>query len=805
MLELSTAASTPSNGNGYMRQVLRKDNLIAKRLIVGVVLFSTLLTLLTTSIQLYFDYRQSVEEINENLREIEVSSLPVIINSVWVVDHDQIQTQLESLVKLQGIEYLAILVDGKTRWQTGRQKSVSVIEHRFELEYKRQNILQNIGTLQVLANLDEVYAQLFDRILVILATNALKTFLVAGFIILFFHYLVARHLYRLLESFQKFRPQAVNTPLVLNRRKKSESPLDELDLLALAFNQLQENTRDSYNKLTNEKEKSQITLNSIIDGVIVSDESCLIEFMNPVAEALTGWTNKEAVGQSVSSVFKVLDETSDEEVPDLVKMAVSSGAIQYCRDESLLMSQFAENKAIKGSAAPIIDVDGKILGAVLVFHDVTSSRQLTQQLNWNASHDSLTRLANRREFERRLRLAIPSQANETVSHIILFMDLDQFKIVNDTCGHAAGDDLLRQLTLLLESQIRKSDLLARLGGDEFGVLLHDCSTEKGLQIAEKLRKIVDSYRFVWNEKSFRIGVSIGFVPVHVHDSVKNYIHQADMACYEAKALGRNRIHVFQAEEGAVKEAELEWVNRITEAIDKNQFALHVQPIMYAETLDVHHYEILIRLVSDNNQIIYPNEFIPPAERYGIMSNIDRWVINQTFSWLKTNAAHAPKVAINLSGACLGEAGFCQFVSSHFEDGLVQGEQVCFEITETAAIANMSQALSLINSLKALGCSFALDDFGSGLSSFAYLKSFPVDYLKIDGSFVRDMVDDPIDLAMVQAIHQVGKVMNIATIAEYVENDALVSACQNIGINYLQGYGVGKPVPILSLVFDEQSA
>jgi diguanylate cyclase (GGDEF)-like protein/PAS domain S-box-containing protein len=785
-----------------MRQLFRKDNLIAKRLIVGVVLFSTMLTLLTTSIQLYFDYRRSVEAINEHLHQIEVSSLPTIVNSVWVIDNDQIQTQLESLVKLQGIKHLEIVVGDEVRWQAGNHKNTSVIERSFLLEYKHQNRMTNIGTLRVLANLDEVYAQLRDKILVILITNALKTFLVAGFIILFFHYLVTRHLYRLLEGFQNFRPHVINTQLTFDRHRKPDSLPDELDLLASAFNQLQENTRDSYQKLTNEKEKLHVTLNSIGDGVIVCDESCLVEFLNPVAEALTGWTNRDAVGQLVSTVFKVLHETTRERVPNPIEMAVSSGAVHHLSDHAVLISRSGNETAIEDSAAPIIGTGGKVLGAILVFHDVTSARQLTQELNWNASHDPLTRLPNRREFERRLQLAIPGHENETVSHIILFMDLDQFKVVNDTCGHVAGDNLLRQLTSSLELQIRKSDLLARLGGDEFGVLLHDCAIEKGLQIAEQLRKTVDSFRFTWQEKSFRIGISIGFVPIRENESVNNYIHHADMACYEAKAGGRNRIHVFQAEEGAVKEVELEWVNRITDAIDKNQFELHVQPIVCVESLKVHHHEVLIRLVSDNNKIIYPNEFIPPAERYGIMSNIDRWVISQTFSWLKNHTAHAPKVAINISGASLGDTEFSRFVANHFEDGLVQGHQVCFEITETTAIANMSQALSLISSLKELGCSFALDDFGSGLSSFAYLKRFPVDYLKIDGSFVRDMVDDPVDLAMVQAIHQVGKVMNIETIAEYVENDALVRACQDIGINYLQGYGVGKPVPISSLVFNE---
>jgi diguanylate cyclase (GGDEF)-like protein/PAS domain S-box-containing protein len=785
-----------------MRPLFRKGNLIAKRLIVGVVLFSTLLTLLTTSIQLYFDYHQSIEEINKNLHQIEVSSLPTIVNSVWVIDNDQIKTQLESLVKLQSIEYLEILVGDNIRWKAGIHKNTGVLERSFLLEYKHQDKMQNIGTLRVLADLDEIYTKLFDKMLVILSTNALKTFLVAGFIIFLFHNLVARHLYHLLESFQKFRPQTINTPLTFNRHKKPDSPPDELDLIASAFNQLQETTRDSYQRLTTEKEKSHVTLNSIGDGVIVSDQSRLIEFINPVAEALTGWTNTEAVGQSVSTVFKVLHETTREVVPDPVETALTSGTVHRLSNHSVLINRLGYETAIEDSAAPIVGADGNILGAILVFHDVTSSRKHTQELNWQASHDPLTRLPNRREFEHRLQLAIQIHENETVFHNILFMDLDQFKVVNDTCGHAAGDNLLRQLTSSLESQIRKSDLLARLGGDEFGVLLPDCSIEEGLKIAEQLRQTVDSFRFSWRQKSFRIGVSIGFVSIRGEDTVKNYIHHADMACYEAKARGRNRIHVYQAEEGAVRDAELGWVNRITDAIDKNLFELHVQPIVCVESLKVHHYEILLRLSSSTNKLIYPHEFIPPAERYGIMSNIDQWVINQTFNWLKDQKAHAPKVAINLSGASLGDTELPRIVANHLEDGLVQGHQICFEITETAAITNLSQALSLISSLKELGCSFALDDFGSGLSSLAYLKTFPVDYLKIDGSFVRGMVDDPIDLAMVQAIHQIGKVMNIETIAEYVENDALVTACQDIGINYLQGYGVGKPAPISSLVFNK---
>jgi diguanylate cyclase (GGDEF)-like protein/PAS domain S-box-containing protein len=784
-----------------MRQLFSKDNLIAKRLIVGLVLFSTLLTLITTSIQLYFDYRESVEEIHQNLHEIKVGNLPTIVNSVWVINHEQIQTQLDSLVKLDGIEHLEILVGDDIRWRAGIHNSTGSIVRSFPLERKYQNKIHNIGTLRVIANLDEVYAQLYNKAFIILITNTLKTFLVAGFIILFFHYLVTRHLYRVLESFRNFRPHTNNTLLKFNRRKKAGSSPDELDLLALAFNQLQQETSDSYLKLITEKEKSYITLNSIIDGVIVSDKSCLVEFINPVAETLTGWKNKDAIGQLVSTVFQLLHETTREALLDPVKVAITSGDSSLSNDNAVLISRSGVETAVENSATPIMGADEDILGVILVFNDVTNSRKLTQELNWQAYHDSLTRLPNRLEFERQLQLAIPAPGSQMASHIILFMDLDRFKIVNDTCGHAAGDNLLIQLTSSLKLLIRKNDLLARLGGDEFGVLLHDCSTEKGLQIAEKLRQNVENFRFSWQGKSFLIGVSIGFVPIHENASFQNYIHHADMACYEAKARGRNRIHVFHKEEASAKEAQLDWINRITVAIEKNQFELHVQPIVNVDSLNIHHYEILIRLISDNNKIIYPNEFIPPAEQYGIMSKIDRWVINETFSWLKTHVAHAPVVAINLSGSSLGDSELPQFVTEYFEDGLIKGDQICFEITETAAIANMSQALLLISSLKEIGCSFALDDFGSGLSSFSYLKKFPVDYLKIDGSFVRNMVNDPVDLAMVKAIHQVGMVMDIKTIAEYVENDALVSACQDIGINYLQGYGVGKPVPISSLTFN----
>ncbi len=784
-----------------MKNKSPSHNRIAKKLVLGIILISSLLTVITTSIQLYFDYRQSVNTIHENLSTIELSAVPSIVNDVWVLDNNQIQTQLDSLVRLQDIEYVAIKVAGEIRWQSGTPQDTRMIKRSYPLIYEHKSTINNIGKLEVHAALSAVYIRLIDKVLLILVSNALKTFLVAGFSILFFYYLVTRHLYRLLDSVQNFRLSGVNSPLKLPRSSKPNNKPDELELLVLAFNQLQSEVTKSYQKVFKEKEKSQVTLNSIGDGVIVTDKSGLIESINPVAEHLTGWTNTEAIGQPVNNVFKIIDEVTRETVFSPVELAVARGKTQSF-DKMILINRKGGEAAIEDSAAPIIDTEGNIIGTVLVFHDVTNARQLTEELSWNASHDPLTRLANRREFENQVSQAIEAYLHQHATHILLFLDLDQFKIINDTCGHAAGDALLKQLSSLLETEVRKSDTLARLGGDEFGVLLQECTIEKGTEIAEHLRKTVESFRFKRENKIFRVGVSIGLVEIKKNNTVEDLIRHADLACYQAKAAGKNRIHIYQDKEGQEKEGELLQFNRIMNALEKNQFELFAQPIVFAKSMQVHHYEILIRLRTENGDIILPNEFIASAERYGVMSNIDRWVIRHSFEWLATQKTDNIKIAINLSGASLGDTQLPQFIAQLFNETQISSHQISFEITETTAIANMAQALKLITDLKKLGCIFALDDFGSGLSSFSYLKIFPVSYLKIDGTFVRDIIKNPVDYAMVQAIHQIGQVMHIETIAEYVESDELITACQKMGINFLQGYGIAQPAPISTLVFSD---
>ncbi len=432
--------------------------------------------------------------------------------------------------------------------------------------------------------------------------------------------------------------------------------------------------------------------------------------------------------------------------------------------------------------------------------------EATAKLSYQASHDMLTGLVNRREFEFRLERALGSAKNHGRTHVLCYLDLDQFKIVNDTCGHSGGDELLRQLTLLLHAKVRERDTLARLGGDEFGVLLENCSLETARDIAELLRQLVQDYRFVWNNKSFAVGVSSGLVVLNEEsESVASVLSAADAACYAAKDRGRNCIHIYEPADSELlrRREEMQWVTRITRALEENRFVLYAQTIqpLGVQSESGMHFEILIRMLDENKvEMILPMAFIPAAERYNMMKNIDRWVISNAFIFLSDMILSSPAGAINtysinLSGASLSDESFLDFIKLQFDQQKVSPHNICFEITETAAILNLSVATEFMSELKKIGCRFSLDDFGSGLSSFSYLKNLPVDYLKIDGTFVKDMAEDPIDYAMVQSIHNIGHVMGLKTIAEFVENITVLNMLKDIGVDYAQGHWIGAPTPI----------
>jgi len=435
--------------------------------------------------------------------------------------------------------------------------------------------------------------------------------------------------------------------------------------------------------------------------------------------------------------------------------------------------------------------------------------EATLQLSYQANFDALTGLVNRHEFERRLDLLLSSAHEDDAHHVFCYMDLDQFKVVNDTCGHSAGDGLLQQISLILSQRVREKDTLARLGGDEFGLLLEHCSIEDAERMAEDLLEMVQDFRYMYQDKIFNIGVSIGMVAITREiESASRVMSAADAACYAAKDNGRNRVHLYRAQddEMAKRHGEMEWVGRLTRAMEEERFHLYCQPITALKGCDDkrRYFEILLRKIDVKGRIYLPMAFIPAAERYLLMGSVDRWVVRNTFAAYRQLMDNAGGVTdcvftVNLSGVSLSDKTLLGFIREQFTIYAVPPEAICFEITETSAIVHMSNTLHLMSALKAIGCRFMLDDFGSGMSSFAYLKNLPVDFLKIDGTFVRDIATNPVDLAMVQSIHSIAKAMKIKTIAEFVETAAVVPILESIGVEYAQGHYIGREVPIAGVV------
>ncbi len=588
-----------------------------------------------------------------------------------------------------------------------------------------------------------------------------------------------------------------------NQQRFDETRADEFGYLAQFINRaldaIMKHQRDieiSHDALFEEKERAEVTLHSIMDAVITTDAEGRVQYMNPATERLTGWTEERARDTALVKVIRLLDEESGERLKNPIEACLQENRVVDILGHAILVRLDGETVAIEASAAPMRNRKGEVIGAVMVIQDVSQARRLTRQLSYQASHDALTGLYNRRMFEDHLQASLLTVHEENRQHALCYIDLDQFKIVNDTCGHMAGDELLRQLAGLLHSAIREGDVLARLGGDEFGVLLENCPLAQAKAIADKIRQQVKNFRFIWQDKTFEIGASIGVVGITLDNlDIATIMSAADVACYTAKDMGRNRVHIYEASDSLLVErhGQMHWANRLVQALDENRLVLFQQPIV---GLNGHsheeHSEILLRLRDEDGEIVRPDTFIPSAERYNLMARIDRWVIHQVFSLLEYNELNQQEVTINLSGVSLVEDELLRFILKTARDHKINLEQICFEITETAAISHLGKACHFMQQLKKQGCRFALDDFGSGLSSFGYLKNLPVDYLKIDGSFVKDISIDPIDKAMVESINRLGHVMGIRTVAEWVENEDILKIIKEIGVDYAQGYHLGTP-------------
>ncbi|KXO07151.1 diguanylate cyclase/phosphodiesterase (GGDEF & EAL domains) with PAS/PAC sensor(s) [Moritella sp. JT01] len=534
-----------------------------------------------------------------------------------------------------------------------------------------------------------------------------------------------------------------------------------------------------------------------LDGIMITNTKGVIEYVNPRFTQITGYSSKESVGEKAN--FFRSRETTNATYKELWNR-ISSG--NEWSEEVHNQRKNGELYWAKVTIIPMTNANDEITHFIGIQVDITESRIIAKQIAYQAKHDMLTGLINRYEFEHQLTDAVCSAQGSQLTHVLFFLDLDQFKIINDTCGHAAGDELLRQVAGLIDDNLKPNDILARLGGDEFAILMRNCQLTEAVFAANEILEKVKKFQFIWKKSCFSIGVSIGVAEISRNSgNTSEVLIHADLACYAAKDLGRNRVHTYHHNDELLttRDGEFRWVNEIKEALNEDRFELYAQPIVaLSDPEHKHVFEVLLRMQAKDGKIIAPGIFLPIAERYNLSQPIDRWVFDHTLDWMREHSQQLDifdHISINLSGTSLGDDDLLQHIMRNITQAGLTPQQFMFEITETAAISNLANATVFINTLSEFGCQFALDDFGSGLSSFAYLKNLPVNTLKIDGIFIKDILTNPIDAAMVKSINEIGHLMKLKTVAEFVENDAIKQKVEAIGIDFAQGYGIGEPQPI----------
>jgi diguanylate cyclase (GGDEF)-like protein/PAS domain S-box-containing protein len=548
-----------------------------------------------------------------------------------------------------------------------------------------------------------------------------------------------------------------------------------------------------------------IAMQSLGEAIVTTDADGRLVYLNPAAEKLLGVENREVAGRPLEEVIGLVDQNDRKLLAEPVHDAVTGGANSHAlsRRAVLIGKASGEERAIELAVSPLRDVAGELVGAVILLHDVTELRGLHRQMSYQATHDALTGLVNRREFEHRLDEAAETARRGEATHMLCYLDLDRFKIVNDTSGHLAGDSMLREVAKLLREAVRDSDTVARLGGDEFGMLMVGCPLDKARQIADDVCRSIAGYRFVWHDRVFNIGVSIGLIEIgREAGSVEQLLAAADSACYVAKKEGAGRVSVYSARDEALARStgEIQWLQRLQVALKEERFTLYYQPIVAAHGNDDEgpSMEVLLRMLDEDGNEIPPGDFVAAAERYRLMASVDRWVVQTTLGAMARNAfqiARERSVAINISGQTLSDPLFLEFVVETLDQTGVHPDQVCFEIAESAVVGNLEQARRFVGVLHGMGCKFTIDDFGSGVGSFSSLKSLPLDYLKLDGSFMRNLARDSVSQTMVTAMIKLARTLNFKIIAEQVEDSAALEAARKIGVDYIQGFVIARPAKL----------
>ncbi len=545
------------------------------------------------------------------------------------------------------------------------------------------------------------------------------------------------------------------------------------------------------------QELAAFTLEAIGEGVIRTSASGTVEYLNPAAEKLTGWSADDALGRDISEVYNVYSEATRRPRRNAVELCLAERRLQVPPGLANLRTKDGDELTIRDTISPILGEDGELLGAVLVFRDLTRVRSLEREMAYITSHDPLTGLLNRQDFEIYLEAALEQVRQRGIQHALLYLDLVELKLVNDCYGHVAGDELLRQIAQLLRAEVGEAVILGRVGGGDFSLLLENHNAEEAAAFARNLQRSFSSFRFAWGGQHLEIAFNIGLVAIgSANASVQHVLKAADSASYRARQRGRNKVHVFDESDGLdERHGRLHWVQRVRRALAEDRFVLYHQKISALQPNGAGLHEILLRLVGDRGEALAPGLFIPIAEAYDLAPLIDRWVLRRSFQLLAGGALGGDKVSINLSGQSLGDETFLDDVLAYLKASRVDTARIYFEITETNAVAHLGRALRFIGALKEQGCRFILDDFGSGFSSFSYLRNLPVELLKIDGELVRDMAGDPVLKTMVRSIHEISHSIGLKTIAEWVEDEATLEALRELGVDYGQGFLLHRPAPI----------
>ncbi|MDZ7662856.1 EAL domain-containing protein [Thiohalophilus sp.] len=697
-------------------------------------------------------------------------------------------------------KYDATLDSDKLYIETGIFRSTESIDDfsSEDIDYKNE-----VGTLRVTVSTQELEKEknaiIFEGIIITLLLVLITLIVTLAFI-----KRITRPFMKILNGIDIIRKGNVGYQLESSTIKELDSLTRNINAMSTSLKAAQDElVNKSDNALYVERSKALVTLESIGEGVITTDTASNITYMNPAAEILTGTRFENMQNQSIHKALRIRYANSDAitEYP-VEKVVQDKNNLSHDPHLTLVKADNTE-LVIKDTASPIMDRTGNVIGIALIFHDFSNVKHMSDKLAYQASHDDLTDLYNRREFERQLKDALKDACDRDTEHTLCYIDLDQFKIINDTCGHLAGDILLKQISHQIKNRIRRHDLLARLGGDEFGIIFYDTPVSEAKSLAEQIKGAVADFKYIWHDSSFDIGISIGLAPINASiNSHSELLMLADSACYIAKDKGRNAIHAYSPSDKDFipRNTELQWYNKITDALDADDFFLfcqEIQPSSPPEGEKSGHYEILLRLRSEDKTVL-AEEFIPAAERYLLMPRIDRWVVDTFLSCFEDKAIDnfgGNHYNINLSGQSLCDDEFLDYTIQRLQGRYVNPAVLTFEITETAAISNLDKALHFINTLKKLGCRFALDDFGTGVSSFQYLHDLPIDYIKIDGKFVRNVDNNDINHSIVNAITDIGHELGLEIIAEYVEDETIREKLKNCNIDYIQGFAVGKPFPL----------